>query len=446
MIILGEEQQEALSKIQNFIANGKDTSISLSGAAGTGKTLVISYIIKWLQHNRIPYCLCAPTHKAKTVIEHYTNEDAITLHKLLELSPKLDILELDFNNLLFDVKKASSTIPYNGVVICDEASMINDSLFDLLEEMCETNNSKIIFIGDKSQLMPVKSDFLSKVYNLKNQCLLTKIYRQSSENALLPLLQTLREHPVYKLETCKGLEGSLLCESDFKYFFNLILEEIKIAIETENLFRTKVLAFTNARVDKYNEFITRALFGDETKFHKSEIIQCCENLEYNKCEFWNSMEYMIIDVPKQIDIEIPGFIKLPAYHLELSDKHSVDILDMNIKSSTFSDLAAYVEELRLMAIQETNKRLKGKIWGSYYRVFNSFTSPVDLYYDGRLIRKKSFTRGYATTVHKSQGSSYNKVFVDLVDILRCRDSMLLRQLEYVALSRTRSDAIVYQRV
>ena len=130
MIILGEEQQEALNKIQNFIANGKDTSISLSGAAGTGKTLVISYIIKWLQHNRIPYCLCAPTHKAKTVIEHYTNEDAITLHKLLELSPKLDILELDFNNLLFDVKKASSTIPYNGVVICDEASMINDSLFD----------------------------------------------------------------------------------------------------------------------------------------------------------------------------------------------------------------------------------------------------------------------------------------------------------------------------
>ena len=214
MIILGEEQQEALNKIQNFIANGKDTSISLSGAAGTGKTLVISYIIKWLQHNKIPYCLCAPTHKAKTVIEHYTNEDAITLHKLLELSPKLDILELDFNNLLFDI------------VICDEASMINDSLFDLLEEMCETNNSKIIFIGDKSQLMPVKSDFLSKVYNLKNQCLLTKIYRQSSENALLPLLQTLREHPVYKLETCKGLEGSLLCESDFKYFFNLILEEI----------------------------------------------------------------------------------------------------------------------------------------------------------------------------------------------------------------------------
>ena len=79
----------------------------------------------------------------------------------------------------------------------------------------------------------------------------------------------------------------------------------------------------------------------------------------------------------------------------------LDILDMNIKDSTFSDLAAYVEELRLMAIQETNKKLKGKIWGSYYRVFNSFTSPVDLYYDGRLIRKKSFTRGYATTVHKS---------------------------------------------
>ena len=48
-------------------------------------------------------------------------------------------------------------------------------------------------------------------------------------------------------------------------------------------------------------------------------------------------------------------------------------------------------------------------------------------------------------IKRPQGSSYDKVFVDLVDILRCRDSMLLRQLEYVALSRTRSDAIVYQR-
>ena len=48
-------------------------------------------------------------------------------------------------------------------------------------------------------------------------------------------------------------------------------------------------------------------------------------------------------------------------------------------------------------------------------------------------------------IKRPQGSSYDKVFVDLVDILRCRDSMLLRQLKYVALSRTRSDAIVYQR-
>lgn len=447
MIVLGEEQKAALNKIQNFITTGTETSISLSGAAGTGKTLVISYILNWLQHKNIPYYLCAPTHKAKTVIEHYTNEEAVTLHKLLELSPKLDILELDFNNLIFDVKEASTTIPYNGVVICDEASMINDSLFDLLEEMCNTNNSKIIFIGDRSQLMPVKSNFLSKVYNLKNQCCLTKIYRQSSENALLPLLQTLRETPVQKLETCKGLEGSLLCESNFKYFFNLILEEIKIAIETKNLFRTKVLAFTNARVNKYNEYIATSLFGNNSIFHKSEIIQCCENLEYKKNEFWNSTEYLITNVPKKFDLDIPGFIPYPAYKLELTDgktKYSVDILDKNIEKSMFSDLAAYVEELRLEAIQETNKKLKGKLWGKYYRVFDSFTSPVDLYYDNRLIRKKSFTRGYATTVHKSQGSSYDKVFVDLADILKCRDNILLRQLEYVALSRTRSDAIVYQ--
>lgn len=47
----------------------------------------------------------------------------MTLHKLLALSPRLDIFDLDFNNLLFQ-SRSSKEIPKNGVVICDEGSMI----------------------------------------------------------------------------------------------------------------------------------------------------------------------------------------------------------------------------------------------------------------------------------------------------------------------------------
>lgn len=60
----------------------------------------------------------------------------MTLHKLLALSPRLDIFDLDFNNLLFQ-SRSSKEIPKNGVVICDEGSMINDDLFDLLIKRCK---------------------------------------------------------------------------------------------------------------------------------------------------------------------------------------------------------------------------------------------------------------------------------------------------------------------
>ena len=83
-------------------------------------------------------------------------------------------------------------------------------------------------------------------------------------------------------------------------------------------------------------------------------------------------------------------------------------------------------------------------WKKYYELMNSFCTPIDLYYDGRLIRKKSFDYGYACTTHRLQGSSLDNVFVDMKNIKSCRDDLVRRQLQYVALSRTRKDAYVLQ--
>jgi exodeoxyribonuclease-5 len=67
-----------------------------------------------------------------------------------------------------------------------------------------------------------------------------------------------------------------------------------------------------------------------------------------------------------------------------------------------------------------------------------------MYFDNRLIRKKSFDYGYACTVHRSQGSDYNNIFVDMKDIGLCKDDAIRRQLQYVALSRTRNNALIFQ--
>lgn len=148
---LGEEQVSALKTLEDFIS-GDESCITLSGSAGTGKTTIIREFLDYLDDEQISYALAAPTHKAKLVIEALTGAEAQTIHQLLALSPNIEIFALDYRDLVFETSKssyASLTIPYNGVVIVDEASMINDDLFQLLLDKCSKAKSKIIFVGEK---------------------------------------------------------------------------------------------------------------------------------------------------------------------------------------------------------------------------------------------------------------------------------------------------------
>ena len=104
-IILGEEQLNVLNTIYDFISS-KEVAITISGYAGTGKSLITRFIIEHLEKKRIRYTLCAPTHAAKVVLERFNNREGMTLHKLLSLSPNVEIMNLDFNDLKFIVGKS----------------------------------------------------------------------------------------------------------------------------------------------------------------------------------------------------------------------------------------------------------------------------------------------------------------------------------------------------
>ena len=452
--ILGKEQLEALDLMKVFLNDENAQVFSLIGAAGTGKSFLMKTLIEYMEKEGIEKCLCAPTHKAKLVLERFTNDEAITLHKLLSLSPNLEILNLDFKDLKFVTKNSVLNIPYEGVVICDESSMINDDLFDLLLEKVKEFRSKVIFVGDKAQLRPVNSLTTSKVFNVENKFTLTKIYRQSENNALMPLLTTLRTDLVDKFETREAEEGSLFVYRDALSFIKHAVPSFKKAIRDGDILATKILAYTNAMVTSYNNCMRRVMWENykSEEYNQFEFLTGYENLEFNGTKFWNSMDYIIIDPPHRTDINIPGFINLPGYELTLYDsvyKSScpVLILSRDISDDYLQSLASRIEDIRLEAInlkkigrfQAASKR-----WRDYYELIGSFTTPMDLYYDNRLIRKKSFDYGYACSAHKSQGSSFGEVFVDMRNINLCKDKDERRQLQYVALSRTRKDAYVLQ--
>lgn len=422
-----------------------DTSICISGSAGTGKSMIVRYLLNTIL-KPVPVCLCAPTHKAALVLKDVTGKEAITLHSLLAMSPKLDVLELDFRELGFNM--GTNSIPAKGVVICDEASMINDELYEFLNQKCKDKSCKIIYCGDRKQLQPVSNYGHSKVWNLDNMIMFTKIFRQNNESAIMPVLEKLREYPLYEFESKQSNNGSVVVTKNIKEFSDMFLPEFQKALEDKDVLMAKILAYTNARVDAYNEIIHQLLFNKDGKeFHNGGFLTCYENVERDNLKFWNSMDYIIVDEPQSTYINIPGIGALEGYILVLYDPLTkevgkVSVLSKTIPENTISSLAQYIDSIRIKAIQATGYKRK-LYWTTYFNVMDSFISQVDLVYDNRLVRKAGLKHGYACSVHKSQGSSYRNIFIDMKDIFKQRDREELRQLQYVALSRTRNNAYIF---
>ena len=137
--------------------------------------------------------LAAPTHKACRVLNEsigISNIKVNTLQSDLGLRLNFDVDKFDINNPPFDPKGRIKIGDYKLYII-DESSMINRGLCMFLEKTCKTNNCKIIYIGDASQLAPVNEKYSSafkgvKVFTLK------QVVRQGDDNPISLLLELLR--------------------------------------------------------------------------------------------------------------------------------------------------------------------------------------------------------------------------------------------------------------
>lgn len=144
-IELTEEQMHCASEISKL----KKKVQTLGGLAGTGKTTVISYLMRKMSK----FTCCAFTGKAAEVLRS-KDVDAQTIHSLI-YSPT-DEKTADGDPIFI---KKDSLGDIKGIIV-DEASMVGPMIYkDLL-----TFNLPIIFVGDHGQLEPVGED----VHLMKN--------------------------------------------------------------------------------------------------------------------------------------------------------------------------------------------------------------------------------------------------------------------------------------
>ena len=146
---LNKNQLLALDKIISFIENKTNDEIfTLKGYAGTGKTYIISNIVKNLWKAKKSVLLLAPTGRSAKVLSSYCKKEAYTIHKEIFYTKNNFSGRLEFT---LKVNKHKNTL-----FIVDEASMISTERGDgigLFSQSLLDNIIKYVYSGFKCKLL-----------------------------------------------------------------------------------------------------------------------------------------------------------------------------------------------------------------------------------------------------------------------------------------------------
>ena len=467
---LNDQQKSALYELEKFIEDG-GTEITLSGYAGTGKSTIIGIFSKWL-NNRIGrgnIVYTAPTHRAN-VITKQNNPDAnvYTLSALFGFTPDTDEAmereSLDLNDLKF---RAKNQMKYEAgqLIIIDEASMVQDGLYEYVQEIIAKYNGSVIYVGDSAQLRPVKSDHISKVFTSDGvpQITLTKVER-TGDNPILKEATRIRQGEGLSYQTDindKG-QGVLYTSND-----TVINENLKQIISSEEFnadpLHFRVITATNAAAATYNSKIRSLRYGKFAKpFVKGDILMGYSNKlrkPDGSYRLINSMDYIVQNV-RDTTVKFrtdKGTIEFKAFNLSIRpvggtimNDFQLTVIDKNEPDSKIFEIVEYKDRLFKMAKEA---KQNGQISRSRdlnqmaYSVDNELNITKNLKDNqGRLKIRKAIDYGYAQTVWKSQGSTYSKVLIlsNEIDTFGYgKDVMQLRnELRYVAVSRAKNFVII----
>lgn len=467
---LNDQQKSALYELEKFIEDD-GTEITLSGYAGTGKSTIIGIFSKWL-NNRIGrgnIVYTAPTHRANVITkQNNPNANVFTLSALFGFTPDTDIAieqgSLDLRELEFRAKNQMKYEP-GQLIIIDEASMVQDGLYEYIQEIVAKHNGSVIYVGDSAQLRPVKSDHISKVFTSDGvpQITLTKVER-TGDNPILKEATRLRrgEGLSYQTDINDKGQGVLYTSDDA-----IIDKNLKQIVTSEEFnadpLHFRVLTATNAAASTYNSKIRSLRYGKFAKpFVKGDIIMGYSNKlrkPDGSFRLINSGDYIVQSV-KDTNIKFKtdkGDIEFKAFNLSvrptggtIMDDFQLTVIDKNEPDSKLFEVVEYKDRLWKMAKEAKQNGQISKcrdLVQMAYNVDNELNITKNLEDNqGRLKIRKAIDYGYAQTVWKSQGSTYSKVLIlsNEIDTFGYdKDVTQLRnELRYVAVSRAKNFVII----
>lgn len=451
----------AQSEAIRLISTGE--SCVVIGAAGTGKTTIQKGATQALiqtgklcrfksQHRYLPsegygIAICAFTRRATNNIRKNLSADlqssCITIHKLLEYQPVEETTIDPETGNEKTVKRfrpnrnAANPLPESlQVIIIEEASMVSVELFEEILAACP-HNPQFVFLGDIQQVPPV---FGSAILGYKMLELpvveLTEVYRQALESPILALAHRilsgkpiqsaelegmnvkgkLKLHPWAKKISAEAATGTLA------KFFLKALETGIYNPETDGI----LIPFNKScGTDELNKHIATQIAKKEFKA-VYEIIHGWKKSYYSvgdKCLFekedaiiksiWENPQYAGVkarEASQDLDYWGNGGDARLADDVD-SFLEMISVPEMGADEDKKTRAASHVIELHLL---DSDSIVQIKSAGE-----------ID-----------ALILGYAITIHKSQGSEWQKVFLCFH---HSHATMIQREFLYTAVTRAKEE-------
>lgn len=408
------DQTVVLSELAEFIKSKQEIYI-IKGYAGTGKTTLVSSIVKTLSEHNIPTFLLAPTGRAAKVLSNYTNKPAFTIHKKIyrqSSSQGVQKFALNFN--------PSS----QAFFIVDEASMLSNNsmeqsffgsgnvLDDLVQFVFNDKKCKLILIGDTAQLPPIgltvspalEKEYMEQSYlKLCNEGFLSHVVRQSENSGILKNATVIRAMvEKTKLQFPKiDLFPDVLSINGTE-----LLEKLENSYDKTGIEDTIIITRSNKTANRYNQGIRNTILWKDSEVSAGDYIMIVKN------------NYFWVQQNPEIDFIANGDIAKVVSIKKYEDLYGFHFANVTLRFSDYNDIEidakVMLDTLHSESpslTREQNQLFYTEVLKDYSEIKNKRTVYENLrkneYFNALQIKF-----AYAVTCHKAQGGQWKHVYVD----------------------------------
>lgn len=401
--------------------------VILQGAAGVGKTYLSDQLVQICKrdhtinprYNNGTIYVTAPTNKALSILQNKIQPSSSIVFKTIHSALGMKLVtdgKTGVRKFVPGWTQQERGKEFNKCKMCviDEASMVNTQILGLLDEL----PFPILFIGDRFQINPV-NELNTPVFNRNYPTFeLTEIIRQGEGN---PIIDLSRDIDLIFFKQPRLVDGK-----GYVYNNNLdsIIDHLAEINGTDEL---KYISWTNNDIDAMNDTVRKRIYGKPKRVELGEILVF--NAPFG--EHYTNKEVKV----EQLDI-ITDYVPIPRQDTSFINDQPVKLDQIKMKfyriNNNFRVVHEDSDELFKIATKYLEDNCKKFNWNWKGKYFF-----VEQFAD--------ITYNHAITVHKSQGSTYKQVVLNIGNINFNKNAEEKQRLLYTGITRA-SDLVILNNV